>query len=73
MHYFRMGHILEKMFVWLIGFQICMCPVFLLQKIMTNYHSSVEFIVNQSLHYLIVNFQCSSNPYHHPLSYFSLN
>ena len=57
MHYFGMGHIPEQMIVWLIGFQICMCPRFLLQIFMINYHSSVEFVVNQLLHYLITNFQ----------------
>ena len=57
MHYFGMGHIPDQIFVWLIGFQICMCPGFQLQKFMINYHSSVEFVVNQSLHYLIINFQ----------------
>ena len=34
-----------------------MWPEFLLQKIMINYHSSVECVVNQSLHYLIIDFQ----------------
>ena len=57
MHYFGMGHIPEQMFVWLICFQRCMCPGFLLQNIMINYHSSIKFVVNQSLHYLIINFQ----------------
>ena len=51
MHYFGMGHIPKQMFVRLTGFQICMCPGFLLQKFMINYHSSEEFVVNQSLHY----------------------
>ena len=44
-----MGHIPKQMFVWLIGFQICMCPGILLHKFMINYHSSAEFVVNQSL------------------------
>ena len=57
MQYFGMGHIPEQMFVWLIAFQICMCPGFLLQKFTINYNSSVEFVVNQSRHYLIINFQ----------------
>ena len=57
MLYFGIGHIREQMFVWLIGFQICMCPGFLLQKFMINYHSSAEFVFNQSLHYLIINVQ----------------
>ena len=34
-----------------------MCPKFLLQKFLINYHSSVEFVVNQSLYYLIINSQ----------------
>jgi len=57
MHYFGMGHIPKQICVWLIGFQICTYPGFLLQKIMINYHSSVEFVVNQPMHYLIINFQ----------------
>ena len=55
MHYFGMGHIPEHIFVWLIGFQIV--PWIPVAKFMINYHSSVEFVVNQSTHYLIINFQ----------------
>ena len=40
MDYFGMGHILEQMFVWLIGFQIYMCPGFLLP---TN-HDKYSFL-----------------------------
>ena len=56
-HYFGMRQFPEQMFVWLIGFQIYMCPGFLLLKCMINYHSSVEFVVNESQHHLIIHFQ----------------
>ena len=54
-HALFLGHIQEQMFVWLIGLK----NVYALDCLwkIHDYHSSIKFVVNQSLQYMIIDFQ----------------